>query len=88
MRHELKILPNYFQDVWSGKKTFELRKDDRGYQCGDELVLREWDVTGYTGSVLLVRVTYVLRNAEQYGLKDGYVILGIDHYLGPTKRCD
>ena len=88
MRHELKILPQYFQAIWNGIKTFELRKDDRNYQCGDELVLREWDVNGYTGSVLLVRVTYVLRNMEEYGLKDGYVILGIDHYLGPTKRCD
>lgn len=25
--HELKILPQYFQAVWNGTKTFELRKE-------------------------------------------------------------
>lgn len=29
--HDLKILPTYFDDVAKGRKTFELRFDDRGY---------------------------------------------------------
>ena len=29
--HDLKILPAYFDDVAKGRKTFELRFDDRGY---------------------------------------------------------
>ena len=78
-RHELKILPQYFQRVWDGTKTFELRKDDRDYQRGDILVLREWDGEKYTGSALCVKVTYILQDAEKYGLKDGYVIMGIRH---------
>ena len=78
-KHELKILPQYFQAVWIDTKTFELRKDDRDYQCGDILVLREWDGENYTGSAICVKVTYILRNAEKYGLKDGYVIMGIRH---------
>ena len=78
-KHELKILPQYFQAVWSGIKTFELRKDDRDYQRGDILVLREWDGENYTGSAICVKVTYILQNAEKYGLKDGYVIMGIRH---------
>lgn len=77
--HKLKILPQYFQAVWSGVKTFEIRKDDRGYQVGDILVLREWDGEKYTGSAICVKVTYILRDAEGYGLKDGYVIMGIRH---------
>lgn len=77
MTHELKILPKYFQAVWDGSKTFELRKDDRNYQRGDILVLTEWDGEKYTGSTIYVKVTYILQNAENYGLKDGYVILGI-----------
>lgn len=76
-KHELKTLPQYFQAVWNGTKTFELRKDDRDYQRGDILVLREWDGEKYTGSALCVKVAYILQDAEKYGLKDGYVIMGI-----------
>lgn len=76
-KHELKILPQYFQPVWDGTKTFELRKDDRDYQRGDILVLREWDGEKYTGSALCVKVTYILQDADKYGLKNGYVIMGI-----------
>lgn len=33
--HELKIKHEYLVDVATGKKTFELRKNDRDYQVGD-----------------------------------------------------
>ena len=36
--HKLKTWPSYFQRVWTGEKTFEVRLDDRGYQKGDEVV--------------------------------------------------
>lgn len=41
--HELKTWPSYFTPVAAGEKTFEIRFDDRGYQRGDVLVLKEWD---------------------------------------------
>lgn len=41
--HELKSEPSYFQAVWDGDKTFEVRYDDRGYQKGDRILLREYD---------------------------------------------
>lgn len=41
-KHELKTWPQYFERLLSGEKTFEVRKDDRGFQAGDLLVLREW----------------------------------------------
>lgn len=43
MIHELKVWPDYFARLADGSKTFEVRKDDRGFQAGDELLLREWD---------------------------------------------
>jgi hypothetical protein len=43
MRHELKTWPQYFCRVKDGSKTFEVRKNDRGFQNGDTVILREWD---------------------------------------------
>lgn len=42
MIHELKTWPEFFDAVARGDKTFEVRKDDRGFQVGDELVLERW----------------------------------------------
>lgn len=43
MHHELKIWPQYFGRVLDGSKTFEVRKNDRGYQPGDIVTLKEWN---------------------------------------------
>ena len=72
-----KILPWYFEAVRNGSKTFEIRKDDDGIEVGDHILLFEWSGTAYTGFMLEAEVTYILRNAEQYGLMPGYCILAI-----------
>ena len=73
--HELKISPEYFVQVETGKKKFELRYNDRGFLEGDFLFLREWDKGKYTGRDIFVRVTSILKEFE--GLKDGWVIMSI-----------
>lgn len=73
---EKKILPCYFDAVASGRKNFELRKDVDDFVAGDVIVLREWDGC-YTGRSVRRAITYVLRDVPQYGLADGYVVLGI-----------
>lgn len=60
VRHEVKILPEYFRQVFvrpgEGTKRFELRKDDRNYQIGDSVTLREWiPEEGYTGNEIYGR---------------------------------
>lgn len=76
MVHELKILPEYFEQLLTGNKTFELRKDDREYDRFDYLYLREYHNDRYTGREVMRHVTYIARNVEQYGLKKGFAILG------------
>lgn len=77
MVHVLKIQPKYFEKVKWGIKRFELRKDDRNYQVGDLITLREYENGEYTGKEiknLLIR--YILRDCPEYGLKEGYCIIG------------
>jgi len=69
------MLPHYFDAVEKGIKTFELRKNDRDFQVGDYLMLNEWK-QGYTGRKLTRKITYILHGGS-YGLRKGYVILGI-----------
>jgi hypothetical protein len=76
---ELKTWSEYFADVASGVKPFELRRHDRNVAVGSVLRLREWSPTAeaYTGRDCLRRVTYVLQNAPQFGLEDGFAIYGL-----------
>lgn len=75
MIHEVKILPKYFEDVESGRKTFEVRKNDRPYKVGDYLALNEWENNEYSGRFILAQIVYILTD-EQY-VKSGYCVLGI-----------
>jgi hypothetical protein len=77
MEHKLKTLPKYFESVLIGSKKFEIRKDDRDFQVGDTLLLLEFDRLFYTSRKCKRKIVYILRNATSFGLKKGYVILGI-----------
>lgn len=74
--HELKIYPKYFNAVLDGSKTFEIRKNDRWFQVGDNILLREWDNIKYSGRTIYAEITYILDD-KFIGLEDGYVALGI-----------
>lgn len=77
MEHILKIRSNYFTDLITGLKNFEIRKNDRPYSIGDRLILFEVDETGKeTGKSVSVRVTYIL-TGPVYGLAEGYCIMSI-----------
>jgi hypothetical protein len=62
--HRLKIWEEYFCDVQSGLKNFEIRQNDRDFKVGDCLVLEEvtHDDTGNlhpSGRSADVEVTYI-----------------------------
>ena len=76
--HELKILKSYFDAVASGYKTFEVRKDDRGFQKGDSVILREYDPKKspgfmYSGRVITATIGYVTAYEQQ----KGYVVFSL-----------
>lgn len=41
--HLLKSHPSVFEDVVQGRKTFEIRINDRDFAVGDRIMLREFD---------------------------------------------
>lgn len=61
MKHELKVWPAYFVALADGRKTFEVRKNDRGFLLGDTLVLKEWRPSDrtYTGRSIVRSVSYI-----------------------------
>jgi hypothetical protein len=75
MRHELKTEVRFFEAVQSGAKTFEIRRNDRGFSVGDELLLREWDPSSgtYTGRRCVKTITY----KTDYMQRRGFVVLGL-----------
>ena len=89
--HELKIQHKYLIDITIGKKTFELRKNDRDYKVGDLIrfidiwedneatksAIKEAHLEPYINNNTLYRITYVLKNVEKYGLDKDYCILAI-----------
>lgn len=77
--HELKILPEYYEAVLSGKKKFEIRKNDRNFKEGDMVKLREFKDGEYTGNFIKGRITYILFGGK-FGLEEGYCIFSLSIY--------
>ncbi len=75
--HDLKCWPEFWDNLESGRKTFEIRIDDRGFGLGDTLLLREWRPVEqtYTGREVRRTVTHLLRNWR--GIQSGYVIMSL-----------
>lgn len=84
VEHKLKCWPQYFDAIERGDKPFDVRRDDRGFQKGDVIVLQRFSPEmGYTRNpgtretaVLRRRITYILTGG-QFGIEPGYVVLGL-----------
>ena len=84
MIHVRKVLPEYFEALRTGRKRFELRKeepDEPSFAVGDFLAVNEYEPTleplaeCYTGRCLLFEILYVLRGHELQ--QPGTVILSL-----------
>lgn len=80
MNHDLKIWPEYFEAVRSGSKTFEIRKNDRGFQPGDMVTLREYNpnTEEYTGRYVQRHLGYILEGPPF--MAEGWAVLSM---VGP-----
>jgi len=84
MIHCLKTWPEHFELVLAGLKTFEVRRDDRGYRVGDLLCLQEWDPADgeLTGRECQRRISCITATAGPVRLLDGLVVLGLEDAKG------
>lgn len=73
MTHELKCWPEPFAAVLDGSKRHEVRVNDRAYQKGDKVTLREWDpkLDVHTGHSAYFRIGHVTTG---FGLPDGMCV--------------
>ena len=86
MKHILKTHIPQFLWLAHGLKTFDIRKADRGFQAGDELLLREFDpvTKKYTGRAVTASITNLMTARPEWGLMDGYVILSLGNVVATT----
>ena len=92
MTHYIKIEKSFADAVLCGDKTFEIRKNDRGYQKGDYIQFIPMD--GLSKDIFhplkdkVYTITYVMNG---YGLENGYVVFGIKELavctLGREEQC-
>jgi Domain of unknown function (DUF3850) len=75
MTHALKTTQPFFAHIEEGKKTFEVRRNDRNFKVGDKLLLQEFHNEKYTGQEWEGEITYILDSTDF--CKKGFVILGI-----------
>lgn len=91
--HVLKTWPAYFDAIKRGEKNFEVRRDDRGFQKDDIVVLRrtvekspwhvDYDYNGKVRHEIRKRIAYVLTGG-QLGIEPGYVVLALsDENVSP-----
>lgn len=85
--HRLKCWPHWFEEIRSGRKTFDVRStSDRCFQAGDTLELFEWDperpLSGVdmrhrdNNSGLFVNVIAVYHDLP--GVQPGYCVMTIE----------
>ena len=77
--HVLKTIQPFFDDVLTGRKTFELRRTDRDFHVGDLLLLRDYDAIHetFSGRTVTRRVSYVMPLGFWVDGASDYVVMGL-----------
>lgn len=81
--HDIKAQPKSFQDLWDDLKTHEVRINDRGYEAGDLLLIREIASPGspvFTGRIIVAFVTN-LTSGGSFGLPANLCVMSVKTLL-------
>lgn len=80
MDHELKIWPEFFADLVSGVKTYEVRRDDRPFNVRDTIHWREWDPSRqeYTGQEAFGEIMHLTRTTPDGLAFPGICVMGVE----------
>lgn len=64
--HTLKSWPQFFRPIVRGERSHELRRNDRDFKVGDEVLLREYDpaLGDYTGMACTASITSITSAGE------------------------
>jgi len=81
MEHKLKTWPCYFRAIWDGLKRFEVRRNDRGIEPADTLLLQEYEPTRrhYTGREIRATAGYMMVAAGLDLLNDNVVVIQLEN---------
>lgn len=76
--HHLKTHSSFYLELVYGRKTFEVRKNDRDFKVGDILILKEYNVATdkYTGQQKSFFVSSVLYGG-QFGIEKEYCVMSV-----------
>jgi hypothetical protein len=76
--HKIQTLQLYFKDVLSGDKNFEVRRNDRNYKVGDELILQEVKESTLqpTGRIIHRKITYILYGGV-FGVSPDFCVMSL-----------
>lgn len=72
--NELKIFPQYFEEVVNGNKRAEVRRNDREFKVGEEWLLREFKKGKYTSRRQSIIITHILTHEDFEGVAEGFVV--------------
>ena len=85
MTHNIKLLSEFCDDVYTGKKTFEIRYNDRDYKVGDKVrftpISTQGEIVKHPIKDRVYEITYILSNST-WGLQEGYIVFSIKEIGG------
>lgn len=87
MEHKLKIKTEHLYNIVWGKKTSEVRLNDRDYQVNDWVLLYDYDQLGTTKNIMphdQYNASYKISHIHSgFGMQDNYVILSFKKVILP-----